>query len=234
MLGEYVAAGASQIRVAGDVPHPGVGVAWDWWARYEAVVNHAYDDFPIWGLCPYDTRTTPAEVLDDVRRTHPHIATPHDHLSNPRFEDPTSFLAARTARWRDPLERDPAAIVLVDPTPATVRAAIVGLAQSTEVGADDVSGLLVAATEAVGNAVIHGRAPVAVNLWTARRRILVAVTDQGPGPSLPFAGLIPATDPDSAVGGRGLWLAHQLCSYVTLQCEPHQYTIRLVAGEPVL
>src|SRR3954454_266299 len=56
LLADYVRQGAQQIRVTGDVPHPGLGVPWDWWARYESAVNVAFDDFPLWGLCPYDTR----------------------------------------------------------------------------------------------------------------------------------------------------------------------------------
>jgi hypothetical protein len=55
LFGELVAGGAAQIRVAGDVPHPGVGVPWDWWSRYEAVVNHAYAEFPLWA-CARTTR----------------------------------------------------------------------------------------------------------------------------------------------------------------------------------
>jgi anti-sigma regulatory factor (Ser/Thr protein kinase) len=234
MLADYVAAGAGQIRVAGDVPHPGVGVGWDWWARYEATVNRAYDDFPIWGLCPYDTRSTPADVIDDVWRTHPHVARPDGHIPNPRFEDPVGFLAGRSAQWHDPLEAGPAVIVLADPAPSAVRTAISQVAASCEVPADDVNGLLVAATEAVSNATLHGRPRVAVRIWAASRRILVAVSDQGPGPSQPFAGLLPTSPDTGSLGGRGLWLIHQLCSYVTLQREAHRFTIRLVAGEPAL
>ncbi|MGH3802699.1 MAG: MEDS domain-containing protein, partial [Pseudonocardiaceae bacterium] len=51
LLAAHVARGAPQIRVVGDVPHPGVGRQWEKWARYEAVINHAFDDFPLWGLC---------------------------------------------------------------------------------------------------------------------------------------------------------------------------------------
>ena len=64
-------------RVASEVPHPGVGAPWDGWARYEAAINRAYAEFPLWGLCAYDTRITPGAVLDDVARTHPHLATAH-------------------------------------------------------------------------------------------------------------------------------------------------------------
>jgi hypothetical protein len=45
-----IADGACQIRVASEVPHPGVGAPWDGWARYEAAINHAYAQFPLWGL----------------------------------------------------------------------------------------------------------------------------------------------------------------------------------------
>jgi hypothetical protein len=75
LFAAHVADGASRIRVASEVPHPGVGAPWDGWARYEAAVNDGYAEFPLWGLCAYDTRITPASVLDDVARTHPHLAT---------------------------------------------------------------------------------------------------------------------------------------------------------------
>lgn len=229
MLDGYVAAGAAQIRIAGDVPHPGVGVPWDWWARYEAAVNHAYDDFPVWGLCPYDTRLAPPEVLAQVRRTHPRIATSDGHHSNPSFVEPRDFLAGRASSWRDRLESASPAVELTDPMPAQVRAAITALREATGVSDDDVDGLLLSATEAVTNAIRHGTPPVTVRLWGARSRMVVTVTDQGPGPSDPLAGLLPAAKAGTG-GGLGLWIAHQLCAYVTLQRAPDGFTIRLVAG----
>jgi hypothetical protein len=89
MLDGFTARGVGQIRVVGDVPHPGVGAAWNGWARYEAAANRAYDEFPLWGLCPYDTRITPAEVLADVVAMHPLVATAEGaHLVNPGFAAP--------------------------------------------------------------------------------------------------------------------------------------------------
>jgi anti-sigma regulatory factor (Ser/Thr protein kinase) len=228
MLADYVAAGAQQIRVAGDVPHPGVGVPWDWWARYEAAVNHAYNDFPLWGMCPYDTRTTPTDVIDQVRRTHPHIASPGGHHINPEFEDPQVFLSGHAGHWRDPLEGTPPAIEFTDPLPADVREAVTRFAAGTALSVDEVQGLLLAATEAVSNAAIHGAPPVQVRIWSAPRRIVVTVTDRGKGPNNPFAGLLPGQTPGE--GGFGLWLAHQMCAYVTLEPGPDGFTIRLIAG----
>ncbi len=109
----------------GDVPHPGLGMPWDGWARYEAVVNDAFAEFPLWGLCPYDTRITPPSVLDEVARTHPHLATVDGrHVHNDRFEDPRDFLASRPAAPLDPLQRGEPVVVLHDPLPGEAREAI--------------------------------------------------------------------------------------------------------------
>ena len=95
--------GARQIRVVGNVPQPGVRAPWGWWARYEAAINRLYEGFPVWGICPYDTRITPERVLDEVTQTHPFLAKDGLHVPNPRFESPETFLARarrpRPTRW---------------------------------------------------------------------------------------------------------------------------------------
>ena len=75
----HVAMGAEQIRIAGDVPHPGNGRRFEGWDRYESAVNTVWQDFPVWGRCLYDTTTTPAPVLDIVERTHPRIVSPREN-----------------------------------------------------------------------------------------------------------------------------------------------------------
>ncbi|MGH3914257.1 MAG: anti-sigma factor RsbA family regulatory protein [Pseudonocardiaceae bacterium] len=231
MLAEHVAHGARQIRVVGEVPHPGRGVPWEWWARYEAAVNHLYDEFPVWGLCPYDTRITPAEVLDDVVRTHPYLATADGrHLTNARFEDPTEFLARRPAAEGDPLEAAPPVVDLVDPTPVVARRAVSDVARATGLDRAEIQDLVLVVSEVVTNGICHGRAPVRLRTWTAPDRIVTTVTDQGHGPTSPFIGLLPT--PDTSSAGLGLWLAHQLCSHVTLGRTDEGFTVRLVAGVP--
>src|ERR1700746_2706493 len=41
----HSATGAGQIRITGEVPHPGNGGRFDGWDRYEAAVNTVWDDF---------------------------------------------------------------------------------------------------------------------------------------------------------------------------------------------
>ena len=265
LFAAHLTDGASQIRVASEVPHPGVGAPWDGWARYEAAVNHAYAEFPLWGLCAYDTRITPGPVLDDVARTHPHLATADGRWINPRYQDPAEFLTRRPPSQADPVETaSPPVIDLTDPTPAAARDAVHTAStirpdtvrpdtvrpdptapgtlqveapqpdtpqrETPPLDPTDIEHLVFAVSEAVTNALIHGRPPVRFRLWTAPDRIVATVTDRGDGPADPFAGLLPVTDTCSA--GLGLWLTHQLCSHVTLDTTDDGFTIRLVVGTP--
>lgn len=229
-LAQYVKDGADQIRVAGDVPHPGTGVPWEWWARYEAAVNYAYDDFPIWGICPYDTRLTPPTVLDEVSLSHPFLATGAAHEANREFRDPAQFPRDRGAHWRDPMESSAPVVDLLDPSAAQARAALAQVAAGCpEITEKDINGLTLSVSEAVSNALLHSRPPVRLRVWAAPHRITVAVNDPGAGPTDPFVGLVPAVRAEP--GGLGMWLAHQACSYVSLGHGPEGFTIRLVAGD---
>jgi anti-sigma regulatory factor (Ser/Thr protein kinase) len=231
VLRGYLSAGARQIRVVGEVPHPGVGVPWEWWARYEATVNYAFARFPLWALCPYDRRITSDEVVEDVIQTHPYLATSDGrHVVNERYTDPVAFLAQGRSPRADPLETSPPVLELVNPAASAARRAVLHAASATRLSARDVEDLVIAVSETVTNAICHGRPPVGLRLWAARDRVVVTVTDQGSGPSDPFAGLLPA--PKAPSGGLGLWLTHQLCSLVTLDHREDGFSVRLIAGNP--
>jgi anti-sigma regulatory factor (Ser/Thr protein kinase) len=242
--------GASRIRVASEVPHPGVGAPWDGWARYEAAINHAYAEFPLWGLCAYDTRITPDPVLDEVTRTHPYLSTGDGHQVNPSYQDPVEFLAQRPPSQADLVETASLPVIdLTDPTPTAARDAVHSASMippgtpqieapqsaasrrgAAQLEPIQVEHLVFGVSEAVTNAVLHGRPPVRFRLWTAPDRIVATVSDRGDGLSDPFAGLLPVSDPSSA--GLGLWLTHQLCSHVTHDTTDDGFTIRLVVGTP--
>jgi anti-sigma regulatory factor (Ser/Thr protein kinase) len=230
LLAAHVAAGAPQIRIIGELPATAFGATWDWWARYESAINHAYDDFPLWSLCAYDRRTTPAEKLQDIARTHPRTARPDGtHPPSGDFLDPVTYLSEPRPVRPDPVEATPPFADLTAPTPATARATVRAAGAGT-VGADDLADLIVAVSEAVTNATVHGRAPVRMRVWPAADRLVVAISDSGAGPKDPFAGLLPVTG--RATGGRGLWIIHQSCNYVTVETSADGCTLRLTAGNP--
>src|SRR3954468_461514 len=70
-----VAAGAEQIRIAGDVPHEGNGGRFAGWDRYESAVNVTWQDYPVYSRCLYDATTVADVVRDVVERTHRRLLT---------------------------------------------------------------------------------------------------------------------------------------------------------------
>src|SRR5215469_10319512 len=223
----HLALGAGQIRIAGDVPHPGNGRRFEGWDRYESAVNTAWGDFPVWGRCLYDTTTAPAAVLDAVERTHPRIVSPTGgrHPSG-RYQHPAQFQPLAAAP--DPLEQSEPVLELTGCPAAEVRQSLKQAGHS-RVPDPALGDLLLATTETVTNALLHGRPPVTTRIWAAPGRIVVRVDDHGPGPADPLAGLIPpanlAEDP-----GLGLWVTHQLDIDVALIHRDNGFTVRLRAG----
>jgi anti-sigma regulatory factor (Ser/Thr protein kinase) len=153
-----------------------------------------------------------------------------EHLPNPRYQNPAEFLIERVPPTPDPLEATPPVIELTDPAAAAARGAIRVTGHATLLDPAEIDDLVMAVSEAVTNALRHGRPPVLLRVWTARDRIVAIVRDHGPGVEDPFAGLLPATA--TSAGGMGLWVIHHSCRLVTLDRDQEGFTIRLVAGTP--
>jgi anti-sigma regulatory factor (Ser/Thr protein kinase) len=227
---QLLADGAPSFRAVGEVPHPGMGSPWDPWFRYEAAATRVLEDLAGWSMCCYDERSTPVEVLDDVTLTHPYLTAPGSSpVANDRHEPAEQLIPSRPAPL-DPLEERPPAVELLDPTPAVARSAVAQLAEGTGIDPTDVADFLVAASEAVTNATLHGRAPVELRAWSTKGRLVVCVSDRGSGPENPLTGLDPVRR--ATVGGFGLWLIEQLCSQVGYRYDEHGFTVQLTAGGP--
>jgi anti-sigma regulatory factor (Ser/Thr protein kinase) len=222
----HLALGAGQIRIAGDVPHPGNGGRFEGWDRYESAINTVWQEFPVWGRCLYDITTTPAAVLDVVERTHPRIVSPSGAArASGRYQDQPALEGLPYAP--DPLEDTPPAAELVNRSAAEARRAL-AQAGHGRVPPAALQDLLIGITEAVTNAQYHGRPPVTVRIWAAPDRMVVTVHDTGHGPADPLAGLVPApgSTPDRRLG-MGLWVIHQLDLDVALRRTGDGFTVRL-------
>ena len=167
------------------------------------------------------------------RRTHPPLPGCWDgeHRPNPRYTEPTAFLTERARREIDPLERSRPDLALTDPAPADGRRAAAALAATTTLDRETIDGLMVGVSEALANAIRHGRPPVELRAWAAPDRVLVVVRDRGSGPSDPYAGYLPRRG-EQVDSGLGLWITRQVCSRVTLTQTPEGFAVRLVAGTP--
>lgn len=228
MFEQYTAAGATQIRIAGDVPHEGNGGRFAGWERYESAVNTVWDQFPVWSRCLYDATTAAPRVLDMAARTHPRIVLPSGQFrDNARYQEPGAFRPLPSDP--DPLERSVPALEVTDPSAAQARHAVtsIGYGQVPDTVLRD---LEIGVTEAVNNARLHGRSPVTIRIWAVSGRVLVHVHDTGPGPGDPLAGLVPAWA-DAEFPGAELWLIHMLDLDTALIRSRDGFTVRLAAGQ---
>ncbi len=227
MFTRLTATGATQIRIAGDVPHEGNGGRFAGWDRYESVANTVWKYFPVWSRCLYDATTAAPRVLDIAARTHPRIVLPSGQYQPSRqYQDPADFQPLPPDP--DPLEDSVPALVLSDPSPAQVRPAL------TSIGGGRISDtalekLMLGVEEAVSNARRHGRPPLTARIWAGSGRMLIHVHDTGPGPADPLAGLVPVWARPGQPGG-GLWLIHMLGLDAALIRSRDGFTVRLAAG----
>ena len=219
--------GAGQIRIAGDVPHPGNGRRFEGWDRYECALNTVWQDLPVWGRCLYDTTTAPPAVLDIVERTHPRIVSPSgQRRASEHYQEAPAFEGLPVAP--DPLEASTPLVELTGQPAADTRHALAHIGHS-RINNTTLSDLIIGASEAVSNALRHGQPPVTVRIWAALDRLVVSVHDTGPGPADPLAGLIPAAHSPSDPG-LGLWVMHQLDIDTALIRTGDGFTVRLRAG----
>ena len=97
--------------------------------------------------------------------------------------------------------------------------------------ADRLHGFVLAINEVITNAVLHAGGQGRIVLSLTGEAVFCTVTDSGPG--IPEQYRRPPTVPEAfEVGGRGIWLAHQLCDEVTMASGPIGTTIRLCVYLP--
>lgn len=109
---------------------------------------------------------------------------------------------------------------------ALVRHEVSARLTASGLSGDRLSGFVLAVNEVVTNVVLHAGGNGRVLLWLADNSAWCSVTDSGPG--IPAHYLTPPEVPEAyEVGGRGIWLAHQLCDEVTVATGPIGTTIGL-------
>jgi anti-sigma regulatory factor (Ser/Thr protein kinase) len=96
---------------------------------------------------------------------------------------------------------------------------------------DRLPGFVLAINEVITNVVLHAGGQGRIVLWVTETVVHCTVTDSGPG--IPEQFRRPPAVPEAfEVGGRGIWLAHQLCDDVTMATGPIGTTIGLSLNLP--
>jgi anti-sigma regulatory factor (Ser/Thr protein kinase) len=96
---------------------------------------------------------------------------------------------------------------------------------------DKLQSFVLAVNEVITNVVLHAGGQGRLVLWLTGGSAWCTVTDSGPG--IPEQFLTPPAVPQTFdIGGRGIWLAYQLCDEVTIATGPIGTTIGLRMALP--
>lgn len=208
------------VRSTGPVPFGDDPVMRAEWMRYEAMVDRALGPYRFRGLCHYDTRSTPADLMEFAMATHTSVVTAGGSRPTDRPADgPDLERASELAVEPLPIEAHP--VVVADPdvaAPKAVRASVRDALHASGVDARRAEQFVMAVNEVVTNALVHGRSPVQVRLHTDGRNWLCVVNDDGPGIADPYAGIDSPLAPRPA--GSGLWLARQFADRMSIGSGP--------------
>lgn len=192
--------------------------------RHEALINTAFAGRDVSVLCPYDVKGLPADTLVAARRTHPTVIEDGLDTVSPAYEDPRAVCADCDL----PLAEPEAATVLA------YRAGQLGEVRDlAHAWADDTAldrvrrgDLVLAISEAAANSIVHGGGSGVLRLWTTASGDVVAEIRDGGRLSDPLAGRR-RPSLNSANGGRGLWLIHQVADLVEVRALRTGLTLRL-------
>jgi anti-sigma regulatory factor (Ser/Thr protein kinase) len=109
---------------------------------------------------------------------------------------------------------------------ADLRHAVAHTAAAAGLTGQRLDDFVLAVNEIITNAVRHTDGRGRVRLWTAGTLLSCEVTDSGGG--IPPDWVEPTPPPATLVpGGRGIWIARQLCDELTLDTGPGGTVVRL-------
>jgi anti-sigma regulatory factor (Ser/Thr protein kinase) len=193
--------------------------------RHEALLNVAFAeaDPDFWLMCPYDTNTLDREVLDEAARNHPYLRTSHGEVASRSFPG-VEVLAAPFAA---PMVAGPPGASTMEFATGDlhdVRAFVSVRASRLDLDAERVADLVLAVDEIATNSIRHGQGAGTLRMWTEGATVICEVRDRGRIVE-PLADRTRADE--YGEGGRGLWIANQLCDLVQIRTFATGSVVRL-------
>jgi len=220
-LRRFVRDGASAIRVFGELPRCETDAECNLWLTYEAILNRAFEQHPVWIMCGYDTREVPGPLLEGAFDTHPEMLT-EGLTRSPHYHEPEDVVRSRT---KAPAPLAGLHALPLDGGPGGFREALSAELEAAGVSELEAGNMLVAAGELLANAQRHGGETLSVHVGRVDDGFVCEVSDDGPGIDDPLAGFLPPR-PRHA-DGAGLWVARQLTRQLELVPSPQGATVRL-------
>ncbi|MGN6586963.1 MAG: anti-sigma factor RsbA family regulatory protein [Solirubrobacterales bacterium] len=188
--------------------------------RHEALLNVAFAPGQHWSLlCPYDAGALPEDVLERVAVSHRHICRDGGVEESSAFDpDPDCFSGQL------PPAVQPETVHFGLGGLSEVRRRVAAAAEREGMGPRGVADLVIATSELAANSVMHGGGTGTLRIWREDGSLLTEVEDRGRIEEPLVGRLRPGITQE---GGRGLWLANQLCDLVQIRSGEHGTVVRL-------
>ncbi len=217
-------AGAPGVRALGEPAHPGRSAAeLEECERHERLVNLAFaQEKALTVMCPYDTDALDDGVLAGAERSHSHRASPGGKSASPHF--------TLDGLLEGPLpqpDRPTVSLCFGRTDLRTVRQAVASLARSVGLSSRRNEDFVLAVCEAATNSIQHGGGEGSLAIWREGEKLVCDIRDAGQITN-PLVGR--ERPPVDQVGGRGLWIANELCDLVQIRSGEQGTHVRLRMG----
>lgn len=161
-------------------------------------------------LCPYDAADDDEDALRLLSRCHPQIRRDGQYAPNEEYLGGDEYAFDALTAPCDPFQE----LSYAHGDLAAIRSKVSQCASDAGVSPDRLPKLAVAVTEIATNSIRHGGGGGTLRTWAQDETFLCEFRDSGYIPDVLAGRSRP--EPDQ-IGGRGLWLAHQLCDLVEVR-----------------
>jgi anti-sigma regulatory factor (Ser/Thr protein kinase) len=192
--------------------------------QHEALINRAFASADIRILCPYEVSALADEVVADVERTHRWLCNGDGRRPSEVF-DARALPASAEAPLPDPPGKATSLRFKLGDL-ARMRSLVNEQAARARLSGSRRGDVVLAASEVAANSIRHGGGEGTLRTWQQHARLICEISDAGHIHD-PLAGRVRPTP--HAGGGRGLWLANQLCDLVQIRTGRGGTTVRLHA-----
>jgi len=191
---------------------------------HESLLNLAFGAVPrFWLMCPYDTTTLDPEVIEAAHSNHRHVVDD----GGPRESSQFRIFDERSVVFDAPLPEPAGPCQCLEFELSSLRAVRVLITDSARhAGLDEAraADFTLAVNEVATNSVRHGGGEGRLRMWTEAGTLICDVEDGGQLDWPLIGRMRPATD---QIGGRGLWIANQICDLVQIRSFPSGMVTRL-------
>jgi anti-sigma regulatory factor (Ser/Thr protein kinase) len=192
--------------------------------RHEALLNVAFDTTSAWSLlCPYDRTALDRTIIDETYRSHPFVRRDGTRRPSASYDAHATATAHLDAPLPEPA--GPTRQMAFGPGGLTALRRLVSQhAEAAGLDTARTSDLVLAVDEIAANSLRHGGGEGLLRLWHDGDTLLCEVRDRGHIDEPLVGRRRPMPDQP---GGRGLWVANQVCDLVQLRSFPSGSAVRV-------